>query len=199
MAYKPNDAYARRARKEGYAARSAYKLEELDARFQLLRPGSHVLDLGASPGSWSQYASEKVGPKGRILGIDLQPITLVLPNAVFLLGDAEQTAWPELLATHGLRPRLDAVLSDMAPRTTGMRITDQARSLALGEMALAITLNTLRSGGHLALKLFEGPDVPEFRKSMAPYFRRVEVLRPKATQKESKEIFVVGLDFNKLE
>ena len=115
MAYNPKDYYFHKAKSENYAARSAFKLEEMDQRFKILKPGQQVLDLGAAPGSWSQYASRKVGARGKVLGIDLQKITLKMPNAVFIQADLRDMQLADVMREHGFDLPFDIVMSDMAP------------------------------------------------------------------------------------
>lgn len=196
MAYNQKDYFYKKAKKENYAARSIFKLEEIDRRIHLIRLGDQILDLGAAPGSWSQYASEKVGKMGRILGLDLQPIHLTLPNARFLVADILSADLESLMRENGFDPPFDLVLSDMAPKTTGIRTTDQARSLELCEMALEAAKRYLRVDGNFVCKLFHSGDFETFRKTLRTYFKKVEVIRPKSTRKESKEIFLIGIGFN---
>jgi 23S rRNA (uridine2552-2'-O)-methyltransferase len=191
--YDRKDFYFQKAKKENYAARSAFKLEEIDQRFKILKVGDKVLDLGAAPGSWSQYASRKVGSKGRILGIDLQPIKITLQNAHFVTKDLRDLHLPDVFGSFKIEPPFNVVLSDMAPKTTGIRITDQARSLELCELALGIALKYGKTGSHFACKLFHSEDFTSFRDQMRSHYQRVEVLRPKSTRKESKEIFLIGM------
>lgn len=193
MAYNPRDYYFLKAKKENFAARSIYKLEEMDKRFRILRTGDRVLDLGAAPGSWSQYASNKVGPKGIVVGVDLQKIDLTLPNARFIQGnilelDVDQS-FQQLQINH-----FDVLLSDMAPKTTGIRITDQTRSLELCEMALKISEKWLKTSGNFVCKLFHSEGFTQFRDQLKKQFNRVEVIRPQSTRKESKEIFFVAFE-----
>lgn len=195
MAYNPRDYYFHKAKAENYAARSAFKLEEIDQRFKLLRPGQQILDLGAAPGSWSQYAARKVGAKGRVLGIDLQKITIKLSNAIFLQADLRDSELETMMTAQGFQPPFDIVMSDMAPKTTGIRVTDQARSLELCEIALNAACRFLKLGGSFVVKLFHSDDFEEFRSKIRANFERVEVLRPKSTRKESKEIFLIGKGF----
>ena len=148
-----------------------------------------VLDLGAAPGSWSQYVSKKVGASGRVLGIDLQPIQLTLPNAEFLEHDFTTVDWSQAHT----RPPFDVVLSDMAPRTTGIRITDQARSLELCQLAWQYAQSVLRPKGHFVCKLFDSGDTNQLIAVLKPAFGKLEILRPKSTRKESKEIFLIGI------
>ncbi|MCC7441379.1 MAG: RlmE family RNA methyltransferase [Bdellovibrionales bacterium] len=193
MAYNRKDFYFHEAKKQNYAARSAFKLEEIDARFRILKAGDRVLDLGAAPGSWSQYASKKIGPKGRLAGVDLDPVRVSLPNATFLQEDIRTLNFEVFFRKAGLTPPFDAVLSDMAPRTTGIKVTDQARSLELCELALATAEKFLRKKGHFVCKLFHSEDFEGFRAKLRARFDKVEVLRPKSTRKESKEIFLISI------
>lgn len=196
MAYQPNDHYARKAKKENFAARSIYKLEEIDQKYKVIHKGDLVLDLGASPGSWSQYAAKVVGSNGLVLGLDLQPVTVQMPNARFIVADImtlDVAAW--LQENQLPREKVDIVISDMAPKTTGVKITDQARSFQLCEMALNVCLRHLRNGGNFVAKFFDGPDFNLFREMLRKHFAQVEVLRPKSTRKESKEIFFVCKGF----
>jgi 23S rRNA (uridine2552-2'-O)-methyltransferase len=195
MAFNPKDYYFQKAKAENFAARSVFKLQEMDQRFKILKPKDQVLDLGAAPGSWSQYASQKVGPEGRVVGIDLQPIRLTLSNALFLTADLRQQNLPELLSSQGVTPHFNIVLSDMAPKTTGIRITDQTRSMELCELALDLATQFLDHHGHFVCKLFHGETFGKLRDRLKENFRRVEVLRPKSTRKESKEIFFIALQF----
>ncbi len=195
LAFNPKDYYFHKAKAENYAARSAFKLEEIDRRFRLLRPGQTVLDLGAAPGSWSQYASKRVGANGRVIGIDLQAVKVSLANAVFVEANLLDASLPAVLAGTGTAPPFDIVLSDMAPKTTGVKITDQARSLELCEIALTAASDFLREGGSFVCKLFHGEDFDAFRARLRESFAKVEVLRPKSTRKESKEVFFIAIGF----
>ena len=196
MAYNQKDYYFQKAKSEKYAARSIFKLQEIDDRFKIIKPGYKILDLGAAPGSWSQYASEKVGKTGRVLGIDLQPIKLTLPNAAFVCADMRDLKLDEIMTENQIAPPFDVVLSDMAPKTTGIRVTDQTRSLELCELALATAERFLRPRGSFVCKLFHSEEFEQFRRTLRERFGRVEVLRPKSTRKESKEIFFIARDYN---
>lgn len=196
MAYNPKDYYFKQAKKENFAARSVFKLEEIDERFRILREGQQVLDLGAAPGSWSQYASRKVGPKGRVLGIDLQPVKLTLPNAAFVTADLRGLSLEQTMKEHGISPPFDIVLSDMAPKTIGVRLTDQMRSLELCELALTVAERFLKPKGSFVCKLFHSEEFEGFRDKLRVRFERVEILRPKSTRKESKEIFFIAIRFS---
>ncbi len=184
---RPQDHYGRRAKAEGHAARSIYKLEEIDGRWRLLRPGQVVIDLGCAPGSWMQYAALRVGPRGRVLGYDLAPLRVSLPaHAEARVGDVFALDVATL-------PEADVVLSDMAPSTMGDHQTDAARSAGLAERALHLAEARLKPGGHLVVKVLEGGDVPALIKRMRSVFERVEQLRPQATRKRSTEMFLIGL------
>lgn len=195
MSYNPKDYYFKKAKEENFVARSVFKLDEIDKKFKLIKTGDWVIDLGASPGSWSQYTSNKIGPQGKLLSVDLNPLKINLKNMIFVQGDIREMNLPQILAEHGLQDRLmDVVLSDMAPKTTGIRITDQARSLELCEMALEIARKYLKPKGHLVVKLFHSDDFQKFRDEMKKTFEKVEAVKPDSTRKISKEIFIVGIN-----
>ena len=195
MAYNPKDFYFHKAKQENFAARSVFKLEEIDRRFRILKPGNKVLDLGAAPGSWSQYVSKVVGKNGRVLGIDLQPIKITLPNALFLVEDMRSADLERIFSDHGIAPPFDLVLSDMAPKTSGIREQDQQRSLELCQLALETAERFLKPGGHFVCKLFHSNDFETFRAELRKRFERVDSLRPKSTRKESTEIFLIGFKY----
>lgn len=193
MAFNPRDHYFRKAKEQNFAARSVFKLEEIDQKYKLFRPGQTVLDLGASPGSWSQYASKKIGGKGRVLGVDLSPVTVKLDNAVFIQADLRDLNLGDVFAEHGFTPPFDLVLSDMAPKTTGIRMTDQARSMELCELALDVARRFLKPNGHFVCKLFHSDDFNKLRDEIKKSFQKFEAIRPDSTRKISKEIFLIGL------
>jgi 23S rRNA (uridine2552-2'-O)-methyltransferase len=193
MAYNPKDYFFHKAKKENYVARSVFKLEEIDERFRILKQGYQVLDLGAAPGSWSQFAAKKIGLRGRVLGLDIQPIKITLPNAAFVTADMREVDMEQVFTEYGIRPPFDIVLSDMAPKTIGIRLNDQMRSLELSELALATAERFLRPRGTFVCKLFHSEEFEGFRDLLRARFGKVEVLRPKSTRKESKEIFFIGL------
>ncbi|WP_320170724.1 RlmE family RNA methyltransferase [Maridesulfovibrio sp.] len=189
------DHYFKRAKKDNYPARSVYKLQELDKRFKILGQGLNVMDLGAAPGSWTLFAAKKVGETGRVLGVDIQSTDTVFPeNAVFLQADVFEDS-PELLAAMDKQLPYDLIISDMAPKTTGVKFTDQANSLELCERARDIVPSRLRRGGNFVVKIFEGPDVKEYTDSLRKMFSKVKSFKPKSSRQESKEIFIVGLGF----
>jgi 23S rRNA (uridine2552-2'-O)-methyltransferase len=190
--YDPRDRFWQKAKKEGLRARSAFKLEEIQQRFRLLRPGGRVLDLGAAPGGWCQIAAREVGPKGFVLGVDLEPIAPLAPPARTWVADAFA---PELLerlrSAEGGAP-YDAVLSDLAPKTSGVRGSDEARSLELAGRALALSLQVLRPSGALVVKIFMGGDFEQFLRACKQSFESVRVVRPEASvARGSKEVYLV--------
>lgn len=193
MTYNPRDHYFKKAKENNFAARSVFKLEEIDQKFKVLKPKQMILDLGASPGSWSQYCSQKIGAEGRILGVDLKPVTAKLKNAVFIQADLRSLNLEDTFKEHGFFPPFDLVISDMAPNTTGIRMTDQARSFDLCELALNISRQFLKKNGHFVCKLFHSDDFTELRNQIKNDFEKFEAVKPDSTRKISKEIFLVGL------
>lgn len=192
--YKRADPRSRQARDQGYAARSVFKLDELDRKWKLLRSGDRVLDLGAAPGSWSQYALGRIGPKGRLVAVDLQAIDTDLPGAVVLQEDCFALS-PEQIADAlgGSELLFDAVISDMAPNTTGVPLADHVASVELCDRALDVARRWLRPGGQFVCKLFQGEDEPALRQRVKAEFAQLKSLRPKGTRTQSVEIFLVGL------
>jgi len=189
--YRRHDTFFRRARDQGFAARSVFKLDEIQQRIGLLRRGQRLLDLGCAPGSWLQLAGSIVGSGGRIVGVDLEPITLPLPGWVSALCADVLTVEPaQLVETAG--GRFDGLLSDLAPHTSGVRHADQARSLALVERAIEIAAATLVAGGFFVAKIFDGGDVPELLARLRQTAEQVRTVRPRATRSHSKEIYLVA-------
>ncbi len=193
MAYNPKDHYFKKAKEQNFAARSVFKLEEIDQKFKILKPKQTVLDLGASPGSWSQYCSQKIGKEGRILGVDLKPVTARLANATFIQADLRDLEIEKVFTEYGFKPPFDLVISDMAPNTTGIRMTDQARSYDLCVLALDLARKFLKKDGHFICKLFHSDDFTTLRDQIKTEFHRFEAVKPDSTRKISKEIFLVGL------
>jgi 23S rRNA (uridine2552-2'-O)-methyltransferase len=189
--WKPQDHYFRRAKKEGYSARSVYKLEEIDRRVRLFRPGQRVLDLGCHPGSWLQYCARAVGRRGLVVGVDTRTISIELPPHVHFI----QADVFELLPTdlYQISEDFDVVLSDLAPATTGMRSVDSSRSLALFQRALTLADDLLVPGAHFLGKIFQGSGFEEMVKELKSRFDKVKVIRPRATRSQSKEIYVVAM------
>ncbi len=184
-----DDHYSRRARREGFPARSVYKLEEIDNKYKLLKPGQIVLDLGCAPGSWTLYAAAQVGAQGRVLAVDLnEPASSWPPQATFVQGDLLKMDLSAFLP----EKTCDVLLSDMAPKTMGRREVDQARSLELGQIAWSWAQRLLKPGGHFVCKLFQSPDAEELAREIGSRFKQFSRLKPQATRSQSVEIFVVG-------
>ena len=189
---KVQDHYFRRAQKEGYSARSAYKLEEIDRRNRLLKKGMRVLDLGCAPGSWIEYTISRVLPEGSIVGVDLQEVKKPFPPRVHLIqGDIFALSTETLMGEGG---PFDVIVSDMAPKTTGIKSADAARSAEISRQALILSESLLVPGGSLLVKVFQGAELPELRKSFGAQFKKVTLEKPKASRSESVEVFLLGLE-----
>jgi 23S rRNA (uridine2552-2'-O)-methyltransferase len=187
------DRFHRQAQKQGFVARSVFKLEEIDQKADLIKRGARVLDLGCAPGSWLQYCAQKAGPGGVLVGLDRAPIDLTLPNLRVLVGDVYTVTREELL---GELAGFDVVLSDMAPDTTGIRHVDQTRSEALFERALDLAEQTLAHGGGFAGKLFQGADFNRLVTRCRGEFAKVTILKPSGSRQESIEQYVIGRGFH---
>ncbi len=185
------DSYRTRARAEGYVARAVYKLKAIDGKYRLLQPGQRVLDLGCSPGSWLQYLASRVGPAGVVVGVDLTPPAIpVAPPLHFVLGDV---AGPDLEAVTAISPDFDAVVSDMAPNTTGIREVDQQRSLDLTRAAWEWAQKLLKPGGHFLVKVFEGPGVEGLIRELEAAFRVCRRVKPPGSRAASKEVYLLAM------
>ena len=183
------DHLTRKAKKEKYPARSVYKLEEIQKKHRLIRPGDRVLDLGCAPGSWLIYAARQA-KGGEVIGVDLKPVTSSLPkNAQALVGNALD---PESEALKQVEGTFDVVLSDMAPSTTGRKEVDAARSFDLCMAALAVARRRLRAGGRFCCKIFTGEDFTRFNEAVKSAFDRAAVYKPKSSRKASKEIYIIA-------
>ena len=189
MSYRKADHFSRKAQKEGYAARSVYKLQEMDQKWQLFKRGQRVVDLGCAPGSWSRYAHEKIGFGGSLVGLDIQEVA-GFPGH-FLQQSIEDVDVDQVLSLLGGAPH--AVISDMAPSTTGNRFTDHVRQIGLIEAGRDLALQVLLPGGHFVAKVFEGQDAQTFVQSLRPHFQSVKRLKPKATRGRSVEFFVAAM------
>jgi 23S rRNA (uridine2552-2'-O)-methyltransferase len=183
-----NDPFVQRAKAQGYRARSVFKLEEIDRRFGLIRPGMVVVDLGAAPGSWSQYAAHK---QARVVAVDLQPIAPIA-GVTIIEGDFLAEATEAALAA-AVGPGVDLVLSDMAASSTGRRLVDRLRAEQLGEAVLEFCEAHLNEGGSVLIKLVRGAEAT-LQQRAKTVFRSVRILRPDATRSDSSECFLLGLD-----
>jgi 23S rRNA (uridine2552-2'-O)-methyltransferase len=189
--YDPRDRFFQKAKKEGLRARSAYKLDEIQTRFRLLKQGGRVLDLGAAPGGWCQIAARAVGSRGFVLGLDLEAIPPLPPPISTWVADAFAPELLERLRVEGHLP-YDAVLSDLAPKTSGIHGVDEARSLALAERALNLAQQVLKPGGAFVVKVFMGGDFESYHRLCKQSFQQVKVVKPEASQaRHSKEVYLV--------
>jgi 23S rRNA (uridine2552-2'-O)-methyltransferase len=187
-----NDFYVKQANKEGYRSRAAYKLIEISERDNLLKPGMTVVDLGATPGGWSQVAANKVGLNGRVFSLDVLEMK-TLPGVTFIQGDfEEESTLTELRKKLGERP-VDLVISDMSPNITGIAISDQARCMYLAELALEFSIAQLNSDGNFLVKVFQGSGFEQFMNTMRMSFKKVATRKPKASRGRSNEIYLLGL------
>lgn len=189
-----HDEFFKKAKDEGYLARSAYKLQEIAQRHRLIPRGGRILDLGCAPGAWLQIASELTGPAGAVVGIDLKDIRdRIAPNVRAIVADAYEIAPDVLLDLAG--GMFDAVLSDMAPDTTGAGDTDHHRSVRLCRRVLELLPPLLRRGGGLAMKVFEGAAYPALLKETAGLFDSAKGFKPKASRDISREIYIVATGY----
>jgi 23S rRNA (uridine2552-2'-O)-methyltransferase len=195
MSYNPHDRYYKKAKQEGYRSRAAYKLLELQQRYRLLRPGDKVVDLGAAPGGWLQVAAKIIGQNGKVIGVDLQEMApFPERNITLLQGDVGageiQSKITELLAGPA-----DAVISDMAPKLSGIRDADMARALELNQLAFAVAVQLLRPGGSLLVKSFMNNDLQHFTAELKQHFSEVLRTKPEATRQGSSEFYFFAKGF----
>jgi 23S rRNA (uridine2552-2'-O)-methyltransferase len=189
------DHFAKRAQKEHYPARSVYKLQEIDEKARIVRRNEVVIDLGAAPGSWTLFAADKVGPNGLVLAVDRQPLSVGLPKqALFVEADVMTLDIEVIENLLTGEKRIDVVLSDMAPHTTGHRFVDQSRSFNLFSRALEIAERLVRPGGRFAAKIFQGEDFETARDNVRALFTTVKIVKPRSVRQESYEIYLVGLN-----
>ncbi len=190
-----HDAYFRQAKSEGYAARSAFKLKQIQESKNLIRPANRVLDLGCAPGAWLQVASELVGPAGAVVGLDLQRVRIPLPPNVHALEGDAWTIDPQFLLQAGVdQPaKFDVVLSDMAPNTTGH--SDSERSIQLCHQVLTLLPHLLKPTGHLAMKAFEGALYRDLIDTTAMVFSYVRGYKPKASRDVSREMYIIATGY----
>jgi 23S rRNA (uridine2552-2'-O)-methyltransferase len=197
MSHPYQDHYFHRAKKENYLARAIYKLEEIQKKYNILKQGNRVLDLGAAPGSWMQLTSRIIGPRGLLVGVDLKPITHPFPKYVVAIErDIFDPAFAEELLNE--YAPFDVVLSDMAPATSGFKVADSARSELLFEQALSLARLTLKPQGHFLAKIFQGSEFHNLLQEVKKSFGWTKVAKPDASRKESKEIYILGMRYKKL-
>lgn len=189
-----DDPYVKKSQKDGYRSRAVYKLEELDQKYKLLGKGVTVVDLGAAPGGWSQYAAYKMGNQGKIFALDILEMD-PLPDVDFIQGDfREEAVLNQLLDKIGDR-KADLVLSDMAPNMSGVDAVDQPRGMYLCELALELAQTVLTKGGNYVVKVFQGEGFDEYIRQCRQMFDKVLIRKPDASRGRSREVYVVGLGY----
>jgi len=186
-----DDIYVQQAQKDGFRSRAIYKLEEIDQRDRLIKPGMTIVDLGAAPGGWSQYASLKMAGKGRVIALDILPMDN-LADVEFIQGDfTEEAVYEIVLQTLG-DSKSDLVMSDMAPNISGMKAVDQPRAMYLAELALDLARRILVDNGVFLVKVFQGEGFDEFLRDIKTYFTKVIVRKPKASRPRSREVYLLA-------
>ena len=191
--YKPQDHYFKKAKKEGYPARSVYKLQEIDEKFHIFKPGDLVLDLGCSPGSWLLYIEKVISSDGKVVGIDLKPIT-VPSSAIFLqenIFELKVEQIQDILQKNNLPSKFDVIVSDLAPATSGVKDVDSERSLELIKKAFSFIPPLLKKEGSFVCKAFESNDVHFLAKKVSSLFRFFKIFKPRATRKRSRELYII--------
>tara|TARA_B110000116_G_C16737314_1_gene536718 strand:+ start:483 stop:1103 length:621 start_codon:yes stop_codon:yes gene_type:complete len=188
------DLYVKKARKLDFRSRAIYKLQEIDEKDQLIKPNYCVVDLGSSPGSWSQYLSGIINSSGRIVAIDILPMNPI-EQVLFISGDfTDEIIQKQCLKEVG-EYGADLVISDMAPNLTGIRVTDQSRNMAIAELVYDFSTHILKPGGDLLVKLFEGDGTYEYRQLLKEKFTKVLVRKPKASRDQSREFYVLARSY----
>lgn len=189
-----DDPYVKRSQKEGYRSRAVYKLEELDKKYKLIKPGCTIVDLGAAPGGWSQYAAYKVGSKGKIFALDILAMD-PLPDVSFIQGDfREESVLNQLMEAIG-EQKATLVLSDMAPNMSGMDAIDQPKAMYLAELALELARDVLSQGGSYVVKVFQGEGFDDYIRQCRESFSKVMIRKPDASRDRSREVYVIGQGF----
>jgi len=190
-----NDVYVKKAHLEGYRSRAAYKLKEMDEKDALIKPGMHVIDLGAAPGGWTQYVSERLNGQGTIVALDCLPMD-ALPDVTFILGDFSEDDVLDQLHKAIPADGVDLILSDIAPNMSGLPAVDIPRAMGLSELALALSAEVLRPGGTLLMKVFHGEGFDALVKDARAQFRQVVVRKPQASRSRSRETYLLAKGYN---
>ncbi len=188
------DQYVKQARESHYRSRAVYKLQEIDQKDKLIKPDYCVVDLGSAPGSWSQYASERIGANGRVIAVDILPMEPI-GRVLFTLGDFTDEIVEKACLEEIGEKGADLVISDIAPNLTGIRVTDQARSMALAEIVYDFCHQALKPGGDLLIKLFEGAGTSEYRQLLKEHFNKVMTRKPGASRDKSREFYVLARSY----
>ena len=197
MAYKRKDYYYRRAKTEGKVSRATYKLSEIQRRFRITKNGDVVIDLGCAPGGWLTELAEFVGPKGKVVGIDILPVKIPPPkHCLVIRGDLKDESSKKKI-DEACGGKVDAVLSDMSPDISGIEFADSYHSYELASLALETCYRLLKPGGNFLVKIFPGDEFADFVKALKLHFQSVSTVVPKATRKTSSERYLVALGYKK--
>jgi len=186
-----DDPYVKQAQIDGFRSRAVYKLSEIDQRDRLFRPGSSVIDLGAAPGGWTQYALQQVGHSGKVLAVDILPMDPIA-GAIIVEGDFTLQATLDEMLEKLNSPQVNLVISDMAPNISGIKSADQARAMYLAELALDLACNVLEPNGTFLVKVFMGEGFDAYIKDLRQRFHAVNVRKPKASRPKSRENYLVA-------
>ena len=189
------DVYVKQAQRDGYRSRAVYKLKELDEKKKLLKPGMSVVDLGAAPGGWTQYVTEKLGSSGQIIALDILPMD-PLPDVLVIEGDFHEDVVLDKLMTALSSEGVDVILSDMAPNSSGNVAIDIPRSMALAELAFDLVDKILKPGGSLLIKVFHGEGFDTLLKMARGMFKEVMVRKPAASRSRSRETYLLAKGYN---
>ena len=190
-----NDAYVKKAQMEGYRSRAVYKLQEINERDKLLRPGMTVVDLGAAPGGWSQIAVKSVGKKGRIYALDILPMEPI-DGVEFIQGDFQEQYVLDKLLNLMDGHKVNLVISDMAPNISGMNVIDQPKAMYLSELAVDFARQVLVSGGDIVVKVFQGAGFDNLMHELCKSFERVNIRKPNASRPRSREVYMVARNYH---
>ncbi len=188
------DPYVKEAQQKGYRSRAVFKLQEINTRDRILKPGMTVVDLGSTPGGWSQEAAKLVGPRGRVIALDLLPME-PLPGVEFMQADFTEAGTLDKLLQDLKGTPIHLVMSDMSPNISGMKSVDQPRGMVLAELALEFARQVLAPGGDLLLKLFQGAGFTSIMRELGLSFKEVKVRKPKASRARSPELYVLARNF----
>ncbi len=186
-----DDEYVKKAQRQGYRSRAVYKLDEIQQKDRIIKPGMAIVDLGAAPGSWSQYASGLLGGKGRVVAMDILPME-PLPEVTFVQGDFREDDVLDKLLQALEGKEVDLVMSDMAPNISGMDAVDQPRSMYLTELAVDFAERVVRPGGGLLIKVFQGEGFDELLRGLRSHYNKVVIRKPKASRPRSREVYALA-------
>ncbi|NOX08606.1 MAG: 23S rRNA (uridine(2552)-2'-O)-methyltransferase RlmE [Gammaproteobacteria bacterium] len=189
-----SDPYVKKSQQEGYRSRAVYKLEEIQKKSRIIRPGMNVVDLGSSPGGWSQYAAPLVGKSGNVFALDILPMDPI-PDVHFIEGDFREDEALEKMMSVLDNQRIDLVMSDMAPNISGMEAVDQPRAMYLVELAADMAEKTLKSGGTLLVKAFHGEGFDEVFREIRQHYDKVSARKPQASRSRSREVYLLAQGF----